>query len=89
MVVLEDLATQFKLKTQAAIDRITDLHEAGTLSSVTDGQGKFIYISDKELLVSFSSKAAYRSLNEFLVSLCPYMLLSALSLIILLKKKSG
>lgn len=49
VVVLEDLATQFKLKTQAAIDRITDLQEAGTLTGVIDDQGKFIYISDKEL----------------------------------------
>lgn len=49
VVVLEDLATQFKLKTQAAIDRITDLQESGTLTGVIDDQGKFIYISDKEL----------------------------------------
>lgn len=49
VVVLEDLATQFKLKTQAVIDRITDLQENGTLTGVIDDQGKFIYISDKEL----------------------------------------
>lgn len=48
-VVLEDLATQFKLKTQAVIDRITDLQADGTLTGVIDDQGKFIYISVKEL----------------------------------------
>jgi len=49
VVLLEDLATHFKLKTQAAIDRITDLQESGELTGVIDDQGKFIYISDKEL----------------------------------------
>lgn len=49
VVVLEDLATQFKLKTQAAIDRITDLQADGILTGVIDDQGKFIYISKKEL----------------------------------------
>lgn len=49
VVVLEDLATQFKLKTQAVIDRITDLQESGTLTGVIDDQGKFIYVSDNEL----------------------------------------
>lgn len=49
VVVLEDLAIRFKLKTQAAIDRITDLQESGTLTGVIDDQGKFIYISDQEL----------------------------------------
>jgi len=49
VVLLEDLATHFKLKTQAVIDRITDLQESGTLTGVIDDQGKFIYISDGEL----------------------------------------
>lgn len=49
VVLLEDLATQFKLKMQAVIDRITDLQETGTLTGVIDDQGKFIYISDEEL----------------------------------------
>lgn len=49
VVVLEDLATRFKLKTQAAIDRIAELQDAGTLTGVIDDQGKFIYISDQEL----------------------------------------
>lgn len=48
VVLLEDLATHFKLKTQAVIDRITNLQESGTLTGVIDDQGKFIYISDDE-----------------------------------------
>ncbi|XP_059622560.1 DDRGK domain-containing protein 1 [Phlebotomus argentipes] len=49
VVVLEDLATQFKLKTQAVIDRITDLKAEGTLTGVIDDRGKFIFISESEL----------------------------------------
>lgn len=49
VVLLEDLAAHFKLKTQAAIDRITDLQAAGELTGVIDDRGKFIYISQKEL----------------------------------------
>ncbi|XP_055706298.1 DDRGK domain-containing protein 1 [Phlebotomus papatasi] len=49
VVVLEDLATHFKLKTQAVIDRITDLKSSGSLTGVIDDRGKFIHISDAEL----------------------------------------
>ncbi|XP_060801579.1 DDRGK domain-containing protein 1, partial [Amyelois transitella] len=49
VVLLEDLAAHFKLKTQAAIDRITDLQATGELTGVIDDRGKFIYISQKEL----------------------------------------
>lgn len=49
VVVLEELATEFKLKTQAVIDRITDLQADGTITGVIDDQGKFIYISVQEL----------------------------------------
>uniref|UniRef100_A0A1L8DCY0 DDRGK domain-containing protein 1 n=2 Tax=Nyssomyia neivai TaxID=330878 RepID=A0A1L8DCY0_9DIPT len=49
VVVLEDLATQFKMKTQAVIDRITDLKDGGTLTGVIDDRGKFIHISEGEL----------------------------------------
>uniref|UniRef100_A0A2A4JB48 DDRGK domain-containing protein 1 n=1 Tax=Heliothis virescens TaxID=7102 RepID=A0A2A4JB48_HELVI len=49
VVLLEDLAAHFKLKTQAAIDRITDLQSSGELTGVIDDRGKFIYISQKEL----------------------------------------
>ncbi|CAL4196709.1 unnamed protein product, partial [Meganyctiphanes norvegica] len=49
VVVLEDLAARFKLKTQAAIDRVNDLLQEGTLTGVIDDRGKFIYISQSEL----------------------------------------
>lgn len=49
VVVLEDLAAHFKLKTQAAIDRIVELQKENRLSGVIDDRGKFIYISEDEL----------------------------------------
>ena len=49
VVVLEDLAANFKLKTQAAIDRIIELQKDNRLSGVIDDRGKFIYISEEEL----------------------------------------
>lgn len=49
VVLLEDLAAHFKIKTQAAIDRISDLQSSGDLTGVIDDRGKFIYISQKEL----------------------------------------
>lgn len=50
VVVLEDLAANFKLKTQAAIDRIIELQKENRLSGVIDDRGKFIYICEEELL---------------------------------------
>lgn len=49
VVVLEDLAVHFKLKTQNVIDRIQELQKDGTLTGVIDDRGKFIYISQGEL----------------------------------------
>lgn len=49
VVVLEDLATEFKLKTQQAIERIQELQANGTITGVIDDRGKFIYISEDEL----------------------------------------
>jgi len=49
VVVLEDLAAHFKLKTQNVIDRIQDLQAEGLLTGVVDDRGKFIYISPDEL----------------------------------------
>lgn len=50
VVVLEDLAIEFKLKTQQAIDRLQELQANGTLTGVIDDRGKFIYVSEDELL---------------------------------------
>ncbi|KAJ8934404.1 hypothetical protein NQ314_013445 [Rhamnusium bicolor] len=49
VVVIEDLAAQFKLKTQSAIDRIRDLQKDDILTGVIDDRGKFIYVSTKEM----------------------------------------
>lgn len=50
MVVLEDLACEFKLKTQEVIDRINRVQEMGLLTGVMDDRGKFIYITEDELI---------------------------------------
>jgi len=49
VVLLEDLAAQFHLKTQEAIDRVTQLQADGLLTGVIDDRGKFIFISQEEL----------------------------------------
>lgn len=48
-VPLEDLAAEFKLRTQECINRITSLESMGRLSGVMDDRGKFIYISQEEM----------------------------------------
>lgn len=66
VVVLEDLAAQFKLKTQAAIDRIKELQKDNRLSGVIDDRGKFIYISEDELkaVVKFIRQRGRVSISE-------------------------
>lgn len=49
VVVLEDLAGHFNLKTASVIERIQSLQTSGRLTGVVDDRGKFIYISQKEL----------------------------------------
>jgi len=49
VVLLEDLAAHFKMKTQDCIDRVTELSDEGKLTGVLDDRGKFIYISQDEL----------------------------------------
>jgi len=49
VVIIEDLAAHFKLKTQATIDRIKDLQNDNILSGVIDDRGKFIYVSQSEM----------------------------------------
>ncbi|XP_062170782.1 DDRGK domain-containing protein 1 isoform X2 [Alnus glutinosa] len=48
-VPLEDLAAEFKLRTQECINRITSLESMGRLSGVMDDRGKYIYISQEEM----------------------------------------
>ncbi|XP_066150700.1 DDRGK domain-containing protein 1 [Euwallacea fornicatus] len=49
VVIIEDLAAQFKLKTQSCIDRIKDLQNLDILTGVIDDRGKFIYVSKNEM----------------------------------------
>ncbi|XP_068668484.1 DDRGK domain-containing protein 1 [Aristolochia californica] len=48
-VPLEDLAAEFKLRTQDCINRINSLESMGRLSGVMDDRGKYIYISNEEM----------------------------------------
>lgn len=48
-VPLEDLAAEFKLRTQDCINRIASLESMGRLSGVMDDRGKYIYISPEEM----------------------------------------
>ena len=49
VVLLEDLATRFGLKTQDAILRLRNLEEMGRITGVMDDRGKYIYISEEEM----------------------------------------
>uniref|UniRef100_A0A1B6CB01 DDRGK domain-containing protein 1 n=1 Tax=Clastoptera arizonana TaxID=38151 RepID=A0A1B6CB01_9HEMI len=66
VVILEDLAAHFKLKTQVVIDRIQELQKEGHLTGVVDDRGKFIYISQEELeaVAKFVKQRGRVSLTE-------------------------
>lgn len=49
VVLLEDLAGNFQMRTQEAINRINSLLEDQILTGVIDDRGKFIYITPSEL----------------------------------------
>ena len=49
MVVLEDLAAQFHLHAQEAINRVEGLEKMGRITGVIDDRGKFIYIETEEM----------------------------------------
>lgn len=49
VIMLEDLAIHFQIKTQDAIDRIHTLMKEGKLTGVMDDRGKFIYITRAEM----------------------------------------
>ncbi|KAA0204057.1 hypothetical protein HAZT_HAZT006468 [Hyalella azteca] len=79
VVVLEELAARFRLKTQAVINRVQDLQSQGTLTGVLDERGKFIYISMDELegIAKFIRQRGRVTLSELaeasgtLISLSP------------------
>ncbi|XP_023266433.1 DDRGK domain-containing protein 1-like [Seriola lalandi dorsalis] len=49
VVLLEDLASHFGMRTQDAIARLQDLLAEGSLTGVIDDRGKFISITPEEL----------------------------------------
>lgn len=49
VVMLEELATKFGLKTQDAKMRLENLEEMGQITGVMDDRGKYIYISEEEM----------------------------------------
>lgn len=49
VVLVEELATRFQLKTKDAIMRLQALEEMGRVTGVMDDRGKFIYISEEEM----------------------------------------
>lgn len=66
VVILENLAAHFNIKTTAAIDRIQKLLETERLTGVIDDRGKFIYISQEELeaVASFIKQRGRVSITE-------------------------
>lgn len=66
VVIIEDLAAHFKLKTQAAFDRIKDLQNDNILTGVIDDRGKFIYVSQEEMeaVVKFIKQRGRISISE-------------------------
>mmetsp|Transcript_12837 Transcript_12837/g.23326 ORF Transcript_12837/g.23326 Transcript_12837/m.23326 type:complete len:284 (+) Transcript_12837:151-1002(+) len=50
VVVLDDLATEFDMKTKDVVDRIVTMEKEGTLTGIMDDTGgKFIYITEDEM----------------------------------------
>lgn len=66
MVVLEELAAEFGLRTQDVINRIQSLESAGRLSGVMDDRGKYIYVSEEEMknLAAYISNRGRVSIAE-------------------------
>lgn len=49
VVSLEELASEFRLRTTAAVDRLQQLEKLGRLSGIFDDRGKFVYITLEEM----------------------------------------
>ncbi|CAN8066003.1 unnamed protein product [Agarophyton chilense] len=66
VVVLEDLAAHFGMKTEEVIDRLSRLEQSGELSGFFDDRGKFIYVSREEMeeVARFIEKRGRISIQE-------------------------
>ncbi|KAF4316470.1 hypothetical protein BBO99_00007671 [Phytophthora kernoviae] len=49
VVLLEDLAAEFNLTTQDAIDRVGALQASNRITGIVDDRGKFIFITEEEM----------------------------------------
>lgn len=66
VVLLEELASRFKIKTSEAITRLRALEESGRITGVMDDRGKYIYISEDEMkaVVKFMRQRGRVSISE-------------------------
>lgn len=48
VVMLEDVAAEFKMQTKDVVQRIESLIASGRLLGITDDRGKFIHITEEE-----------------------------------------
>lgn len=66
VVVLEDLAGEFHMKTEDVVDRLTSLQEDRQLTGFFDDRGKFIYVSKGEMedVANFIRKRGRISIQE-------------------------
>lgn len=71
VVMLEDLAAHFKIKTQDAIDRVKTLQLEGRLTGVVDDRGKFICITaaEYEAVARFIKQRGRVSISELASSM--------------------
>uniref|UniRef100_A0A7S3PIA7 DDRGK domain-containing protein 1 n=1 Tax=Aplanochytrium stocchinoi TaxID=215587 RepID=A0A7S3PIA7_9STRA len=66
VVMLEELAIVFNLRTQEAINRLESLEKMGRITGVFDDRGKFIYITKQEMeqVTAFILKKGRISISE-------------------------
>ncbi|KAF1320495.1 hypothetical protein FI667_g12362, partial [Globisporangium splendens] len=66
VVLLEDLAAEFNMATQDAIQRVEALQEANRITGIIDDRGKFIYITDEEMdkVVKYIQRKGRMALSE-------------------------
>ena len=66
VVLLEEVATQFGIKTKEAKMRLEALESMGRLTGVMDDRGKFIYVTEEEMgaVVNFIADKGRVSITE-------------------------
>lgn len=54
VVSMEDLSGQFKLSSSEVVEWLNDLEKLGKICGIIDDRGKYIYLTDNEVIVSCS-----------------------------------